>query len=90
MVNQVVMRKTEEHEVVHVRESAVGPFDDVMGLGPAWGPVTAREPAAPVADDEGFVLGVAGEASAATEIQDLARTLKEHGGDVGVAGGRLR
>jgi hypothetical protein len=35
MVDQVVVRKTEEHEVVEVGAAAVGPFDDVVGLRPA-------------------------------------------------------
>jgi len=45
-----------------VGAAAVGPLNDVMGLGPARWPVTAWEPAAAVADDERLVLGVAGDA----------------------------
>ena len=56
-----------------------------MRLGPPWWPVTAREPAAAVADDEGFVLGVAGDASAAGEVQGFAGAAQQDGGDVRVA-----
>ena len=47
MVDEAVVGMAEQDEVVEVREASVGPLDDVVGLRPAWGPVTAREPAAP-------------------------------------------
>src|SRR5580765_3888781 len=79
------MGMAEEDQIVEVREPAVGPFDDVMGLCPPGWSVTAREPTPSVADNQRLVLDGARQASAAPEIQDLARTLEQHGGDVGVA-----
>ena len=53
VVDESVVPAAEQHEVVQVGGPAVDPRFDVVGLGPAWGPVTLGKRAAAVADVQG-------------------------------------
>ena len=52
-VHDVMMMVAERHEVVEDGRSAVFPVDDVMGAGPAVGPVASGVAAAVVTDCQG-------------------------------------
>jgi len=56
LVGHAVVAPAEEGEVVERGGPAVGPVFDVVGVAPAWGPVTAAPGAASVADDQRSAL----------------------------------
>jgi hypothetical protein len=53
LVEQVVVSGAQQNEVRELRRSAEEPGAHVMALAPGRRPITAREPATVVADDEG-------------------------------------
>ena len=71
-MDEDVVGAAAEFEVVEVGAAALGPGGFVVGVAPAGGAVAAGEDAVAVAGGDGAALGGAGEADAASEVEDLA------------------
>jgi hypothetical protein len=69
-VDEVVVKRAEEHEVVEVGWSAVGPGVDVVGVASPGGNVAVTGATPAVADGEGAALVGGDKASAAADIED--------------------
>jgi hypothetical protein len=83
-VEQVVVPRAQEHEVVEAGWSAVGDPAEVVGFGPVGGPVTAGVAAVAVADDEGVEQGGGDGAGGGAVVQDGGAAVGDDPVDAGV------
>ena len=80
-----MVRPAQQLQVVEIRCSAVFPMVNVVGFAVVGWSVASGGSAVPVADDEGFPLGVRDRARRAADVEDLGVAGDEDGGDLGVA-----
>jgi hypothetical protein len=84
-MEQVVVPRTDEDEVVEAGGAAVGDPADVVSFCPVGGPITAGEPAVPVADDEAVVEVGGDRSGGGAVVQDAGPAVGDHPVDAGVA-----
>jgi hypothetical protein len=72
LVDRPMMGPAHQGQVVEVGGAAMEPGDQMMGLTPARGPITAREDAATVADHQGGALGGRHHPGGPAHLQRLA------------------
>lgn len=84
LVGEAVVAAAEKGEVVEVGFAAVCPVVAVVGVAPAWRPVTAFPAAASVADDQSPALGCGDGAGTPPDLEDFCRPCGDDTRDPGV------
>lgn len=80
VVDEPMMGPAEEHAVVEVCPAAEQPADPMMNFAPLWRPITARERATAIAENDSGTSGVAPQAAATAHVEDRSAAV-EHGRD---------
>ena len=80
------MRAAQENKVVEASRAAVGPVDDVVGVGKRRRAVTAGMDAAAVADGQGGAEGRRDDAGPTPDIERLAGPVDQDAGHRRVTG----
>ena len=85
MVDESVVVSAEQHQVVQVGPPAVGPGNQVMGVGPARRPITVGIAASVVSHVQGAPECSGGESAGAAGIEDLTAAAEHQRQDLGIA-----
>src|SRR5437899_12055079 len=83
VMDDAVMVTAEQHQIGHCGGSAVGPVSHMMGLTPAWRPITVWEGAAAVSGYQGPTHCRRHAVGGSADVQRLAVGAENHGDQFG-------
>lgn len=86
LVHRRVMLAAQEDEVIYAGRTAVGPEDDVVGVGPLQPTITAGEPAPAISQAKRFALGRGDGALGTSHVEGFGVGADDDPADLGVAG----